>query len=431
MQHLKAFFTATLLATAVTTAGAEGTSRLSAIADGYSSTSVNAAIFRANSLATYGDKQYACFYDPEGYVTVASRRLGTDDWEVVRTQYKGNVEDAHNVISMGIDADGYLHLAFDHHGHPLHYCRSLTPGGMVFGPLEAMTGRDEEDVTYPEFHTLADGTLLFAYRSGFSGGGNMVLNRYDTATRSWTSLHDILLDGQNERNAYWQICTDTQGTVHLSWVWRETWLVETNHDLCYACSHDGGLTWQRSDGTPYTLPITADTAELAWAIPQNSELINQTSMTADAAGCPMIATYWRDEADTVPRYRLVSFDGKGWNMETVGERTTPFSLSGGGTKSIPISRPKVMADGENIFYIYRDAERGSHVSMSRRPLAGGNWTTEDLTDFSVNAWEPSADNTLWREHGILNIYVQNVSQGDGERTVETPPQTVYVLEYTP
>ncbi len=56
---------------------------------------------------------------------------------------------------------------------------------------------------------------------------------------------------------------DASGTIHLSWVWRETWLVETNHDLCYARSSDNGITWQRSDDTPYTLPITMSTAEVA------------------------------------------------------------------------------------------------------------------------------------------------------------------------
>ena len=31
----------------------------------------------------------------------------------------------------------------------------------------------------------------------------------------------------------------------------------SNHDLAYARSRDGGLTWETSDGRPYTLPITA------------------------------------------------------------------------------------------------------------------------------------------------------------------------------
>ncbi len=403
-------------------------SHLSEIAPGYSATSVNTAVFRNNSVVSHGDTQYAAYYDPDGYVTLASRRHGSDDWTICRTSYKGKVADAHNVISIGVDGDGYLHAAFDHHGDSLHYARSIAPGSLELGPLRPMTGENEADVTYPEFHLLPDGTLLFAYRSGFSGGGNMVLNRYDPATASWSRVHTVLLDGEGDRNAYWQMAADTQGTIHLSWVWRESGLVETNHDLCYARSRDGGATWERSDGTPYTLPITARSAETAWAIPQKSELINQTSMTADSEGHPLIATYWREQDDSIPQYRLVSHDGKQWNMSTVSDRRTPFSLSGGGTKMIPIARPQVLADGDEVYYVFRDAERGSRVSLAYRSNASGPWTIADLTDFSVDAWEPSIDPVRWAERRELDIYVQSASQGDGEKTTDAEPQPVYILE---
>lgn len=362
-------------------------------------------------------------------MAVARRTLGSDRWEVAVTQYGGKVADAHNVISMAVDGDGYLHLSFDHHGHPLRYCRSVAPDSLAFGPLEPMTGSDEADVTYPEFHTLADGSLLFAYRSGASGRGNMVINRYDLAGRRWTRVHDVLLDGQGKRNAYWQLCSDRNGVLHLSWVWRETWLVETNHDLCYARSADGGLTWQRSDGTPYSLPITAATAEVAWPVAQRSELINQTSITATPDGLPVIATYWRDAADSVPQYRIVSHDGKRWTCETVGRRVTPFSLSGGGTKMIPVSRPQVACSADSVFMMFRDAERGSCVSLASRPIAAGSpWRIANLTDFSVGAWEPTFDRNLWHSTSRLHIFVQSTSQGDGEKTIPTAPTPVSILE---
>lgn len=401
------------------------------VAPGYAATSVNTAVFRGSSLVTHGSHQYIAFYDPEGYVTIGRRALGTDNWTLTRSQYKGNVADAHNVISIGVDGSGRLHASFDHHGHPLRYCRAIEPGSTVLGPLEPMTGIDEADVTYPEFYTLAGGDLLFAYRSGASGRGNLVLKRYDLHSQQWSHLQDILIDGENQRNAYWQLFVDPAGTIHLSWVWRETWLVETNHDLCYARSTDGGLTWQRSDGTPYTLPITMATAEVAWPIPQKSELINQTSMTADAAGRPYIATYWRDQDSDTPQYRLVWLDADGrWQAQQIGQRHTPFSLSGGGTKMIPIARPRLVSDGRRAYYIYRDAERQSRVTVaSTTNLASGKWQITDVTPYSVEAWEPSLDINLWNTRHRLNIFVQPTLQGDGEKTVTgTPPSMVRVLE---
>ena len=419
--------TATVFA-ATAASARDFTATLSEIAPGYAATSVNTAVFRSASVTSHDGWQYASFYDPHGFVTLAKRPLGSDNWTVQTSAYRGRVKDGHNVISIGVDRDGYLHVAFDHHGHPLHYARSIQPGSLTLGPLEPMVGKDEKDVTYPEFYTLPDGKMLFVYRSGHSGGGNMVINRYDPATAIWTRLHDVLLDGEGDRNAYWQLCVGDDGMIHLSWVWRETWMVETNHDLCYARSADGGITWQRSDGSDYALPITQASAEIAWPVPQKSELINQTSMTANAAGRPMIATYWREQGDSIPQFRLVEHDGSQWKMSTVGQRSTPFSLAGGGTKMIPISRPRLVADGDEVFYIFRDAERGSKVSVAHRSDASSPWTVSDLTDFSVGAWEPSLDYPLWHKDKRLNIFVQQTSQGDGERATKAGPTPVYILE---
>ncbi len=420
------------LFTVALTLSATGTHRLVPAGEGYALTSVNTAVFRGSAVVSHGDRQYVSYYDADGNVVVGSRRIGTDEWNLVTTPMKGNIADAHNGISLGVDGDGYLHLSFDHHGHPLRYCRSTAPGKLDFGPLEPMTGDDEGNVTYPEFYTMPDGSLLFAYRSGASGNGNLVLKSYDTATRRWHTVQSNLIDGENLRNAYWQMFVDADGTIHLSWVWRESWLVETNHDLCYARSTDGGKTWTRSDGTPYALPVTAANAETAWNIPQNSELINQTSMTADREGHPYIATYWRDPDSRVPQYRLVWHDGRRWRMEQVGERKTPFSLAGGGTKMIPIARPRIVCDGKKAYYVFRDEERASKASVAVTPQIGsGEWVVEDVTDFSVGAWEPNIDLNLWNTAGRLNIYIQPTSQGDGERIADSGQKSspVYILEY--
>ena len=55
-----------------------------------------------------------------------------------------------------------------------------------------------------------------------------------------------------------------------------------------------GVTWYKSSGEQYELPIQIVNAEYACRLPQNCELINQTSMSADAEGNPYIATYWRE-----------------------------------------------------------------------------------------------------------------------------------------
>ena len=404
--------------------------RLVEVGKGYGSSSVNTAVFRNSALVTHEGRQYIAYYDAEGWMVIGCRALESDKWSLSRTPYRGKVEDAHNVISIMVDGDGYLHVAFDHHGQRLNYCRSVAPHSLVLGDKEPMVGTQEEDVTYPEFYRLKSGDLLFAYRSGASGRGNLVLNRYSLSTRRWERVQDILLDGEQQRNAYWQLHVDAEGTIHLSWVWRETWMVETNHDLCYARSYDEGKSWYKTTGERYTLPIRLDNAEYACRIPQNSELINQTSMSADSKGHPYIATYWRDATSDIPQYRLVWHDGTQWHAACISDRKSPFTLKGGGTKSIPIARPRMVVKGRRGYYLFRDEERGGKVSMYHtRNIRKGVWRVRDLTPFAVHAWEPNLDTELWKARHRLHLFVQDTRQGDGERTVQTAPTPIYVLEW--
>jgi hypothetical protein len=410
--------------------------RLVDVAEGWARNSVNAVVFRKNSLVTHGDNQYVAFYDKDAFVVLGKRTLGATQWELKRSQYRGNAADAHNSISIMVDGAGVLHLAWDHHNGPLRYARGLAPGALALGPPMPMTGREEGSVSYPEFYRLPDGNLLFLYRDGGSGRGNLVMNRYDVASGAWTRLHDNLVSGEGRRNAYWQAFLDHAGTFHLSWVWRESPDVASNHDLGYARSRDGGLTWETTGGARQGLPITTSTAEYAARIPQNSELINQTSMAADKDGHPYIASYWRDARSKVPQYRIAYHDGKTWRRLDLGFRTMPFSLSGQGTKAIPISRPQLMLDirGDRPkgVLVFRDAERGSKVSaVTISDFKAGHWTVRDLTDDPVGAWEPSFDTELWKRSGQLNLFLQNVHQVDGEGSANAAPSPVRVLEWTP
>ncbi|MBQ8607886.1 MAG: BNR repeat-containing protein, partial [Bacteroidaceae bacterium] len=164
---------------------------LSEVGKGWSQTSVNTPVFRNNSLVTYAGKQYIAYYDSEGFLTLGSRTGGSNQWTLKRSVYKGNCKDAHNTISLMVDGKGYLHVAFDHHGTPLKYCRSKAPGSLELGELIPMINKNEKNVTYPEFYSLKDGDLLFAYRDGASGNGNLVLNRYNVKKGKWKRIQDV------------------------------------------------------------------------------------------------------------------------------------------------------------------------------------------------------------------------------------------------
>lgn len=400
---------------------------------GWAGNSINTAVFRKNSLASFKELQFISYYDADGYVILGKRNLKDTVWQLKKTIYKGNIKDAHNCISIALDGEGFLHMAWDHHNNQLHYCKSVAPLSLELTPQMPMIGSAENKVSYPEFHQLPNGNLLFFYRDGSSGNGNLVINRYDVKEKKWTRLQTNLIDGEGKRNAYWQACIDVKGAVHISWVWRESPDVASNHDMSYAVSKDGGVSWQKSTGEKYQLPISMATAEKICSIPQSNGLINQTSMCTDAACHPYIASYWNGIND-VPQYHVIYQSGNGWKVNDLGFRTTDFSLSGQGTKQIPISRPQLicMNKGKQVqlALVFRDKERGDKVSVATtKNIAANQWRLTDLNTTPVGSWEPTYDIELWKQKKQLHLFVQQVTQADGEGVLHAVPQMVQVLEY--
>ena len=406
---------------------------LSTVGLGWASSSVNAVIFRTNSVVSHGTTQYTAYYDDSARVVLAKRRIGSDTWVRRTTKFTNNVADAHNAIAIAVDGRGVLHVAWAEHGRALHYARAIAPGSLELGDSQAMTGQHEERVTYPQMYAVRGGDLLFIYRDGQSGRGDVMLNRWDVKTGVWRALSHPLISGEGARNAYMNtLAIDARGGWHLSWVWRESPDVATNHDVLYAFSPDEGRTWQTSAGATYGLPIVARTAEVAWTVPQGHELINQTTMTVDARGRPLIATYWRPEGSDVPQLQLVWRDSARWRVSQVGERTEAFRLSGGGTKRIPLSRPLVVSDVRGaVHVVFRDAERGGGISVASATSVGKAWRVSSIWAASVGQWEPTHDPIAWRERGVLHLFVQRVGQGDAESLEPMAAQPVSILEWRP
>lgn len=410
--------------------------QLHTVQDGWAANSVNTVIFRKNALVTHKDTQFIAFYDKDAFVVVGKRKLNSAKWILQKTAFTGKTTDAHNSISIMADGSGYLHLSWNHHGDVLNYTRSIAPGSLQFEPKFFMAGLNEAAVTYPEFYLLPNGNLIFLYRDGASGRGNLVVNQYNHQLQRWQQLHNNLIDGNRQRNAYWQACTDENGSIHLSWVWRESADVASNHDICYARSDDGGVTWKKSDGSSYNLPINKENAEYAWRVPEGSELINQTSMFASASNGVYIATYWKPKNAAAPQYQVVYLQKGKWQCSNLNTRTTNFSLSGTGTKKIPVSRPQIIGWKQKgkmrLALIFRDAERGNAVSVAVTNAINSNqWQVKDLLQADVGQWEPTYDSELWKQKKLLHLFVQKVVQADGEGITSTPPQPVQVLEWKP
>lgn len=299
--------------------------------------------FGAGSLWWHNGWQYAAYWDDARQVSVARRQLPDGNWQVVslpdyqRTESgdrgKGGVisrgfGDGHEKVALGISADGFIHLSFDHHLSTLRYRVTKLPVAAnasahewraeLFGPLrDNLGGPKLESVTYPGF--TADGTNLVLYLRLGGGSGAANSHFFTYADGHWlvnSEAASKVIDqkwsgGDKTVNAYPHGLVIRNGRWHLTWSWRDTPDEKTSHDLCYAYSDDAGKTWRNNVGEIIGIRgetfITADSPGVtAWPIARGSGYRNGGSMTVDDAGQVHVLTYggrggaiqFRRDADT-------------------------------------------------------------------------------------------------------------------------------------
>jgi hypothetical protein len=102
------------------------------------------------------------------------------------------VDDGHNSLAVALDSDGYFHVSGNMHNFALRYVRSTAPSNITAWTAPAMIGTNEYSVTYPQFITAGDGSLLFLHRTGGAGNGDSYLNRYNVTTMTWARVSKLL-----------------------------------------------------------------------------------------------------------------------------------------------------------------------------------------------------------------------------------------------
>jgi hypothetical protein len=409
-------------------------------AQGYGTGDINAVAFRINALLTAGDQQFASFYEPDddpntpgrqGVVVIARRPVNGTTWELFRTKFFSNrINDAHDVISFGIDGAGFMHVSWGMHADAFHYARSLAPvtgsAPIEFGPDHSMTGLEEKQrITYPEFYTMPNGDLLFFARLGVAGNGDTFINRYSVASQKWTRVLSPMIQGKSPgmlpANAYWNnLCFDSKGGLVCTWVWRGQEVkggeigYETNRNLLYARSPDEGRTWTRFNGTPYELPITQKSADVVVPIPQGQCLMNMSSMAIDADDYPVTANWWAPAAaqgNFTRDYMLAYYDGHQWALSQITHRDLvepkdPY------LNVRDLARPIVVIDKEGRVIVVISYKEMNHHVMVAWSKDRKNWKFLTLDHTDMGSWEPPAyDPVLWQRENKLDMLYEPCELG--------------------
>ncbi len=404
--------------------------------------SINGVSFQQEAVLTHGGRQYVGYYDANRRVCIARRRLPDGDWNIVRfDDYDFQSNDAHNVISIGIcPADGTIHLAFDHHVHPLHY-RMSEKGAAdrtkwnpdLFGPVRSYMEEGKEiRVTYPRFFQTPDGGLQFCYRRGGSGNGDRMLVDYNSATGKWTGTRQIdsragkftdYMGTSSSRCSYPNGYNyGPEGRLHVTWVWRES-SQGSNHDLMYCYSEDGGHNWRNNTGELLEGPARVDSPGIkVVAISRAYGLMNTHGQTVDSTGrvhvvmrhCSaesLAATgskpgehRWGPAEARRYHHYWRGRDGKWHHTEM------PW---------IAGNRPKIFTDDSDDAYLIFGAR-----TSGQAPADGHQYTRGDLVIAAASAptgwtdWriihvekgpfgnEMLGDPRRWKQQGILSVMVQ-------------------------
>lgn len=216
----------------------------------------------ANKIVTVAENTHVAWLDSEadGFrVKVRTLDRTTGDWSEAYTI--DEAYDNHGGPALTVDSDGYLHIAYYPHHHPMRYRKSLRPN-------DASAWTDPVDVgaraTYPTLVCGPDDTLYLTFR---------VSSKEEPW---WVDLYTKPKDADQWQGPTRILQADEGGYAHfmeaLAWSNSgKTLHLSTRmhggdpprgHTVGYMKSDDGGVTWTKGDGSPIALPATSHTIDV-------------------------------------------------------------------------------------------------------------------------------------------------------------------------
>ncbi len=168
--------------------------------------------------------------------------------------------DAHENPHMLIDEDAYIYLFHGSHCTPTLVKKSVRPyDTSAFRPMATIT----DSSSYPQPWQLRPGEITVLFRKG---GTHDAAESYIKSTDggvSWAKSVDFITT--LPQNGCYGVSIAATGPyprkVHMAWsLTRGDWW--QRYHVFYAYSDDGGITWRKSDGSAYDLPITEATSEM-------------------------------------------------------------------------------------------------------------------------------------------------------------------------
>ncbi len=252
-------------------------------------------------VATYNDAIYYVYVNRELKTLIVKKSA---DGSVTKSVIFEETDPAswYNGASVGIDRNGYIHVAGNMHHSPFNHPKNGNPfyeyawqyvvsdkpediSSFTFVGSEKARTIPGNWITYPSFARDLNGVLFAAFRhrikfgTGWSPGiMAAAIARYDADAKTWVMLggtnyphgaktffwNDSGADGTAYQPYRQRIFFDRNNRMHITWVVDDGNGSSGYHThVLYALSDDGGDSCKRADGSSYdSLPITLDSADV-------------------------------------------------------------------------------------------------------------------------------------------------------------------------
>lgn len=220
----------------------------------------------ANKILTHQGKTHVAWLDStseEGFVVRAST-LDRASGRWGETVTIGEAVDNHGGPALTIDGEGYLHIIYGPHHHPMKYRKSTRPNDISEWAPESSFG---ERLTYPTLLCDPDDTLVFTGRRSYPDRPWEMEMWSKNAGEDW-KRKGTLARARYQGYSHFQegMAWGADGnTLHMLLRFHEktdkTGYGRIQH-MAYMQSPDRGDSWHRADGMPIQLPATAETADV-------------------------------------------------------------------------------------------------------------------------------------------------------------------------
>jgi hypothetical protein len=398
----------------------------------FADSSINASVFREESILRISEHEYfVALYDADGQAQLIQVRDGVVSarFSVLPRISTPLLGDGHASISLGKSEDGYLHVIYGAHATIPYYARisvELLHGDSGTNVIMAMPL--SQVMTYPQFFNVGSQLHLW-YREDINGEIQRAI--YDASGEMQEIVPERILEPGGAVSVYVNQLAVAGERMALTWMYRMPMQdgKVLNEGLYGMVSESPAGGWRAIGGGPLAPPVGRDEALRVLRIPDDRELLNQTSSAFGPDDLLYVTYYSKDDAG-IYQIWLAAFDLDQGLRRTwkVSANPTRFDLVGAGTLVLPLSRPRLHVSETMVHVIYRQNDQAVVATVSRafdsEPVSRLCYQVSQL-----GAWEPTSSRLHWEKDRLMHVLLQPVRQAPRDQANPGLPTKARVLVF--